>query len=240
MQLHAGLAQQAPGSDASTKRALGLVPPLLAGARILDVGCGPGRQTLVLARETSAHVLAVDVMEEYLAQLKEEAVEEGLADRIETRALSMTEFDFEPGSFDLVWSEGAIYIVGFEAGLAAWRPLVKPGGHVVVSELSWLVDRRPASAEAFWRTGYPAMGDVSSNCERAERAGYAVRHYFALPDMDWWEYYRPLERRLPSVREAFAGNPEALAHLDETAREIQLYRDHSGSYGYVFYVLQRQ
>ena len=36
-------------------------------------------------------------------------------------------------SFDVIWSEGAIYIMGFERGLRAWRPLVRTGGYVVVS-----------------------------------------------------------------------------------------------------------
>ncbi len=94
-------------------------------------------------------------------------------------------------------------------------------------------------AEAFWQAAYPAMADVTSNCEHAKAAGYDVRHCFALPDMDWWAYYSPLEQRIPSLCESFADDAEALASIDEVTREIQLYRDHSSSYGYVFYVLQR-
>lgn len=239
LRVHRGLAQQAPGSDASTLRALEPLPKLGPASRVLDVGCGPGRQTLALARETGAHVIGVDVLPDFLQQLEEGAQEDGLSDRIEAQRKSMTDLDFDDGSFDVVWSEGAIYIMGFAAGLAAWRRLVKPEGHVVVSELSWLVDARPAEAEAFWSDAYPAMADVDTNCARAEEAGYDVLRHFALPDSDWWDYYLPIEKRLPGLRDELAGDAEGLAVVDETAREIEQYRRFGGSYGYVFYVLQR-
>ncbi|MBW1885693.1 MAG: hypothetical protein JRJ58_19320, partial [Deltaproteobacteria bacterium] len=50
--LHMGLHQQGPGSDDETSRALRMLPPLGPDARILDAGCGRGRQTLVLARDS--------------------------------------------------------------------------------------------------------------------------------------------------------------------------------------------
>ena len=56
-----GLTQQGPGSEASTKKALSLLPTLPPNPRILDVGCGPGRQTITLAKETGGKVVAVDV-----------------------------------------------------------------------------------------------------------------------------------------------------------------------------------
>ena len=44
------LPQQGPGSDASTLRALRMLGELPDAPRVLDLGCGPGRQTLALAR----------------------------------------------------------------------------------------------------------------------------------------------------------------------------------------------
>jgi hypothetical protein len=46
----------------------------------------------------------------------------------------MNEVEFEPSSFDVVWSEGAIYLMGFESGLARIKEFVKPRGYVAVSD----------------------------------------------------------------------------------------------------------
>ena len=69
----------------------------------------------------------------------------------------MRQLEFAPGSFDLIWSEGAIYNIGFRAGLEAWRPLLVKGGCMAVSEATWLTEDRPAEARAFWQEGYPAL-----------------------------------------------------------------------------------
>lgn len=59
-ELHAGLARQGPGADAHTRRAFALVGDLPPAPVIVDVGCGPGMQTLELARLTRSTVHAVD------------------------------------------------------------------------------------------------------------------------------------------------------------------------------------
>lgn len=60
----------------------------------------------------------------------------GVAERVKALNMSMLQLSFPPESFDLIWSEGAIYIMGFGNGLTAWKPLLRRGGYVVVSELS--------------------------------------------------------------------------------------------------------
>ena len=37
--------------------------------------------------------------------------------------------------------------MGFEAGLRAWEPLLKPGGYIAVTELTWLQPDPPRSEE---------------------------------------------------------------------------------------------
>jgi len=240
MDLHLGLLQQGPGSDAQTARALGMLPALGPDARILDAGCGPGRQTLALARATGASIVAIDLMPQFLEQLEQRVEEAGLADRITARQLSMDALDYDDAAFDLIWSEGAIYSIGFEAGLRLWRRFLRPGGHAVVTEATWLVEDRPAAAVDFWAEAYPAMQDAQQNLASAERAGYAPVGHFVLPSEDWWtDYYTPIEARLPALREKYAGNPEALAQLDDCERESEIHRRYSASYGYVFYLLRR-
>ena len=57
---------------------------------------------------------------------------------IETLAKSMDSLTFAEESLDLIWSEGAIYNMGFGKGIEAWRPFLRSGGVLAVSEITWL------------------------------------------------------------------------------------------------------
>jgi SAM-dependent methyltransferase len=238
--LHRGLPQQGPGSDASSLRALARVPDLPAAPDVLDVGCGPGRQTLLLARATGGLVTAVDVAPEFLAEVEQRARAAGLASRIVTRCESLAALRLPDASFDLVWSEGALYTVGFETALRALRRLLRPGGALAATELTWLRDDPPAAAHAFWREAYPPMTTCAGNRRALAAAGYAPLADFALPDADWWQgYYAELEPRIARLRAQVAGDPAACAVLDASQREIDLRRACPDAYGYVFYVARR-
>ena len=108
---------------------------------------------------------------------------------------------------------------------------------MAVSECTWLISEPSEEAVVYWRTNYPAMGTVSENRRRAEGAGLEVLGDFAFPASAWWEdYYTPLLHRIAHLRPAATG--ELSRVLDETEREIDLYRRHGDSYGYVFYLLR--
>ena len=238
--LFTSLPRQGPGSEASTREAFRRLPALQARPRVLDIGCGTGRQTLVLARDLEAHVLAVDIHEPYLAELTRLAAAAGLARAVETRAASMEALDLPEESFDLIWSEGAIYIVGVERALPLWRPLLRPSGCLAFTEVSWLTDTPPPEAAAFWQREYPQIDSVPANCRKAEAAGFQVVDTFALPSPDWWQdYYDPLRRRIETLRPEAAEWPELAAVIEGTEREIELFERFGNSYGYVFYLCQR-
>ncbi len=237
-QLHSGLPREGPGNDESTRKALRSVTGSLPDApRILDIGCGPGMQTLVLARETAGHVTAVDRHQPFLDELNRRAAREGLADRITTVNASMSALGFPDASFDLIWSEGAIYIMGFAEGLRAWKRLLNRNGAIAVTEIAWLVPKIPEEAARFWAQGYPAMTDVATNLRTLESVGYAPIDHFVLPESAWWDhYYTPLAQRIDALERQYRKDLEAMAFLDGERAEIALYRTYSASYGYVFYV----
>jgi serine/threonine-protein kinase HipA len=235
--LYEGLPRQGPGSDACTREALRRLPPLPAQPRVLDLGCGSGRQTLVLADVLGTKVVAVDLHRPFLDQLDVAARERGLVDRVETRCADMGALELPPGSIDLLWSEGAIYLVGFEDGLRRCRPWLAPGGLAAVTECSWLGPARSEELTSFWREAYPAIGSVADNLARAGRAGFEVLGWFALPPSAWWDdYYLPLLARIRDL--APDGDPALAAVIAETEREIDLYRRYHEVYGYVFYLMR--
>lgn len=238
--IHDELPRQGPGSTASTKRALAAVPRPDERRTVLDVGCGTGAQTLVLARELpEARIVAVDAFRGYLDELERRARAEGLAGRIETRVGDMARLDAAPESQDLIWAEGSVFIMGFEAGLRAWKPLLAPGGILALSEACWLTDDRPPECVEYWQENYPAIGTTDALRETCAASGYRVLDSFPIPERDWLvEYYLPLEARLPGMRGKYAGDPEALAFVEESQREVDLYRKYAGVWGYLFLVLE--
>ena len=154
--------------------------------------------------------------------------------------MSMFDLGFAPGSFDLVWSEGAIYNLGFEAGLAACRRLLRPGGCAAFTELSWTRPDPPAEITAYWGKEYPGMAPVESNRQAILRQGYREVGHFTLPEASWWDnYYTPIETRLGQLRIKYAGDAGVARQLDEHQKEVDHFRRYSAWYGYVFYIAQK-
>lgn len=240
-EIYEALPRQGPGSRESTERALRMLPTLTADQRLLDIGCGSGAQTLDIARATQAQIFAVDRHEPFVVQLRARARSMGLEARVGAEVGDMAALRFPDGSFDVVWSEGAIFILGFARGLAEWRRLLVPGGHLVISEFCWLRDDPPAELrEMFLDGGASDAGDLAARRRAIEANGYRLLGDFVLPDVAWWEnYYVPLAEVLTRFRAAHADDPEALQVAARCAREIELYRSHPGVYGYVFFIFRR-
>jgi SAM-dependent methyltransferase len=239
LKIHSDLPREGPGDPESTKRAYASIGGVTASGRILDVGCGPGAQTLDLATITAASIVALDNHRPYLDRLRRRLRAEGMSERVRTVRASMFAMPFADGAFDVVWAEGAIYILGLERALTEWRALLRPGGHIAATHLSWLVDDVPAEPHAFWQRHFPAMRHVEHNAALCRRCGYDVVEQFALPESAWWrDYYGPLERRLAALGLEHRGDEAALAMIDETREQIELYRAFADAYGYVFFVLR--
>lgn len=235
-----GLPRQGIGSEESTLRALGFCTDLPVEHEVLDVGCGPGMQTVALAGALDGRITAVDLHEEFLEELRARAVAAGVIDRITILRASMDDLPFEPGSFDLIWCEGAAYIMGVPESLASWHRLLRRAGYVAFSELVWTMADPPAEVVDLFQPGYPSMTDVEGTLARIHEAGYDVIGHFLLPESAWWEdYLAPLEAKLPGLSARYAGDKEALAIVDTTRQEIELRRRFPDAYGYAFFIGRR-
>lgn len=238
--LHAGNARLGPGSDATTLAAFestGLEHN--SSLRVADIGCGTGASTLVLARALPARIVAVDLVPRFLEQLQGRAAAAGLADRIDTVEASMEDLPFDEESLDLMWSEGAIYLMGFEEGVRNWRRFLRPGGVMVVSELSWTSAERPAEIEAHWNREYPGIALPSAKIAALEAAGFAPLAHFMLDRSCWEDYLGPLERGFEAFLRRHGSDALSTALVEAERREIELFHRHGDWFTYGVYVARR-
>ncbi len=237
--IHSGLPREGPGDNKSTQRAYRMLKDLPKNPCILDVGCGPGMQTVELAKLSGGQIVALDFHEPFLEQLKESVKKAGVEDRVEAVKGDMRNMKFDDGSFDVIWSEGAIFIIGFEKGLREWRRLLNLGGYIVVSELSWLKQDAPQEAKDYMMQVYPVIKTIEENVEIIRNSGYRLVGSFVLPSKSWWDnYYTPIETKLPSLKARYKDDEEALQVIACEETEIEMFRKYSDYYGYVFYILQ--
>ena len=233
--LHRGVGREGPGDLVFSRQILAELPPLPASPRIVDLGCGSGAGALLLTEHFGVPVTAVDLAQPFLDAMMKQAEARGLADRIHPLACDFADLPVEPGSVDLLWSEGAAYNLTFAGALEKWRPLMAPDGVAVISELTWFTDAVPEEPRRYWEEAYPAVGDESGNTARAKAAGFDVVSTRRLPAQAWWDnYYNPVLERIAAM-----SNPDATmqAVIAEMQTEIDLFRHYGQHYGYTFYVL---
>lgn len=242
LRFHHGLTRKGPGTAAATAEAFRRIAPLLPPSpAVLDVGCGSGAQTLTLAALTGGTILAVDSNPVFIEELRQRLAASGLHARVTARVGDMKALGLAPERFDLIWSEGAIFVLGFEHGLRTLRPLLRGPALVVVTDAAWLAPREevPPEVRAFWDEAYPAMTDVPGNLALAHQAGYTVLDHFTLPAEGWAAYVDPLERRMNEVLAEHPGDPDAEEAARGERREFAMFRENLRYFGYEFFLLRR-
>ncbi|HIH02468.1 MAG TPA: methyltransferase domain-containing protein [Methanoregulaceae archaeon] len=232
----AALPREGPGDERLTTQLYGLLTDLPERPRAADMGSGSGAAALAIAR-AGARVTAVDRAPGLLQRLNERAAVERLANRVRTLQISMDAVPEDEGPFDLIWSEGAVYNIGFDAGLRAWRDLLAPGGYVVVSDLSWLVDDPPPEVQTFWRAAYPGMRTIAANAAACGAAGYCWIGSIRLPDAAWDAFYDAQRERCREWRTG-GPTPDEAAVIAEVEDEMRIHATYRATYGYVFYLMQ--
>jgi SAM-dependent methyltransferase len=240
--LHKRGHRQGPGGDAETELALKLaMVDRNASLRVADIGCGTGASTILLARLLNrSHITAVDFLQDFLDILNDEAKNSGVADRISTLPRSMENLPFADAELDVIWSEGAIYNMGFEKGVSEWRRFLKAGGMLVASEITWLTDSRPEELQQHWDNEYPEIDTASAKISVLEKHGYSPIGYFVLPEHCWLdEYYRPMQARFDDFLNRNGNSQEAREIVDVEQAEIDLYETYKTYISYGVYIARK-
>ena len=233
--------RQGPGSSLETLQALSFMNINKdLKLKIADIGCGSGAQTIPLAQNTNGQITAVDLFPAFLNKLNSKAKELGLQDRIITLEKSMEELPFDNEEFDIIWSEGAIYNIGFENGIKKWKSYLKTDGYLAVSEISWITNSRPKELEEYWNKEYPEIDTASNKIRILEENGYSPVGYFILSQKSWIEnFYKPMEKRFPTFLEKNNNSEMARNIVEQHKGEIRIYQKYKDYYSYGFYIAKK-
>lgn len=239
--LHKNSDRQGPGSEKDTLKALDYLDlPTDQNLKVADIGCGSGGQTISLAKNLNGQIIAIDLFPEFLDELNEKSQKLGLTDKIITLEKSMNELPFNEGEFDLIWSEGAIYNIGFEYGLREWKDYLKVGGYLAVSEITWITQSRPKEIEEYWKAEYPEVNTASNKIRQLENNGYSLVGYFYLSQDSWMEtYYKPMQARFETFVKRHDNSELARKIVDDNQAEIDLYQKYKDYYSYGFYIARK-
>ncbi len=239
-EVYENLPRQGPGSRTCAAKALGFCRELRACPAILDLGCGVGGQTLQLAELTAASIVAIDRHAPSIERLRAAIAQRGLAQRVRAIVGDMACPEQPPGSFDLIWSEGALYNIGLPKALRICHDLLRPGGYLAFTDAIWRKENPPPEVKAGFDLDYPTMGGLDDDVAAIQDGGFALIGHFTLPDAAWWdEFYTPMENRIAELRAKYRNDGAALAILDQLAAEPELHRRHADYYAYEFFVVRR-
>lgn len=113
------------------------------GQHLLDIGCGPGVDTVPLAKllKNGGQVTGVDIDPKMIEAADEWAAEHGVSSAITHILADVAQLPFSDNHFDAVRAERLFQVIPEEYGLKQVFPemvrVVKPGGRIVVADTDW-------------------------------------------------------------------------------------------------------
>jgi SAM-dependent methyltransferase len=207
---------------------------LSPGAVVLDVGCGPGSDTLALADLVGdgGFVHGIDHDAEMVAEADRRAAEAGAGGRVSHRAGDACALPWDDGTFDAVRSERLfLHLPRPEQATAEMVRVTKPGGRVVLMDTDWgtrsvdtpevELERRIARVltETCLTNGYSGRrlwGLMRGAGVRDLAVDLVPLH---VDSYDFWKLMSRMEMAFDEAVRAGVMTPDEVRRLDDSFRE---------------------
>ncbi|MFC2067585.1 class I SAM-dependent methyltransferase [Chloroflexota bacterium] len=187
--------------------------------RIIDIGCSSGISTLESARLSQGKIIEIDIDQPALDKFERSIKEGGLTDQVGAVNCSMLYMYFLDESFDIIWSKGSIYAIGFEKGLREWRRFLKPSSFILVHD---------------------EQGNVDDKIEQISNCGYELLDYFILSIEIWWaEYFAPLQKLIDESGTRYTNDLKFLEELRQAQGELNMFKKHHERNSSVCFVMKK-
>ena len=191
--------------------------PKLECPRILDIGCGSGVPTIVLANLIDGEIIGIDTNQRLLDRFKNKVEKLGLSNRVFIKNCSLFDMDFPDESFDVIWAEGSVNVIGFEKALKDWRFLLKSGGFLVVHD---------------------GVKTIATKLNKLPDFGFVLVNHFVLPENVWIDYFERLQRQINEWRKN-AKSPESLNLIERYQNDVNLFKKNPKENVSGFYLFQK-
>ena len=201
-----------------TRKAFTLLPKY-NNPNILDIGCGTGVPTIELAKISNGQIIGIDINETSLNMLKRKIKELKLSNQVKVIKDSILNMDFPKESFDIIWSEGSVFVAGFENSIKRWYRFLKPDGFLVIHDEN---------------------NDKNKKLGLIKKYGYLLIGQFEITDKLWWlEYYTPLELLIQKFRHNYPNDSELNNELNKDQIEIDKCKTNSIVFSSFFVIMQK-
>ena len=202
-----------------TRKAFRMLPKLDRPC-ILDIGCGSGVPTMELARLSNGEITGLDVNQEFLDALARKIEKAGIQDRVKAMKCSIYDMKFPDESFDIIWAEGSMHIIGFERGLKEWKRFIKTNGFLVVHD---------------------EKSNIEEKLKQISICGYELLDYFVLDKDRWWvEYFSPLKKLVFETRTKYADDVKAIEEVYYAEQEIDMFKENPELNSSAFFAMKKK
>lgn len=104
------------------------------GRRVLDIGCGNGEESLLVAKYGARQVVGIDLSEVTIRNCRERARAEGVAERTDFRVMDIERLEFADDSFDVIMEYGVLHHVDLDQAMRELARVLKPDGAIICTE----------------------------------------------------------------------------------------------------------